>query len=60
MQVTEADEIDLEIILDNIDKDFAQPIHNSFLDTDERTAYSAWEMAQEEFGRYSYMANNRK
>lgn len=55
-----ADEIDLELILESISEMHQGPVYNSFLDTDEKTALSASDMQQEEFGDYSYMANNRK
>lgn len=34
-------------------------MENSFLDTDEETPLSVREMQQEDFTKYSYMANHR-
>lgn len=48
------------MILKSMGEKYQGPVYNSFLDTDEKTALSASEMQQEEFGDYSYMANNRK
>ena len=58
--VAEEDEIDLEFILELMNEGQKEPVYNSFLDTDEKTPLSAKEMQQEEFGGFSYMANNRR
>lgn len=53
----------MELILQNLKKNNKineNPIYNSFLDTDEKTALSARELHHEEFDYYGYMANNRK
>lgn len=57
---TEEKEIDIESILEELLNEEQEPVYNSFLDTNEKTPLSAKEMQKEEFGGFSYMANNRK